>query len=280
MMTKFCVICNLEKDIILFRKNRASCKFCEAEKMRIKRQDPEYRAKEKLRETSTEGHKKAAEKQNRYRERKRKALGIELKVPLFKDSTSKQCSKCGEIKIFDLFANDKHTKDGKTPCCRDCRIEATNRWRKSNLEKDKAYRQSEAGRLNACRGSKKYRTLHPDRYKEQSRKYSKKYYEANKDKWPAARKKWQDNNSEKQSALWRFYTAKRRANILQATPIWVNMDEIFEIYKSCPINHHVDHIVPIKGKLVSGLHVPWNLQILSASENIRKSNKFNTAAAG
>lgn len=72
----------------------------------------------------------------------------------------------------------------------------------------------------------------------------------------------------------RSQDARRRAAKAQRTPAWANLDEIRTFYKNCPPGHHVDHIVPLQGENVSGLHVEHNLQYLPASENIRKGNKW------
>jgi len=68
--------------------------------------------------------------------------------------------------------------------------------------------------------------------------------------------------------------AKRRAAKLNATPKFANLNKIKEIYKNCPKGYHVDHIVPLQGKEVCGLHVEYNLQYLTKSENSSKSNRF------
>lgn len=72
----------------------------------------------------------------------------------------------------------------------------------------------------------------------------------------------------------REYQASRDAMQQQRTPSWANKDAIKEIYNTCPKGMHVDHIVPLNGELVCGLHVENNLQHLDAIENIKKNNKF------
>lgn len=76
--------------------------------------------------------------------------------------------------------------------------------------------------------------------------------------------------------------AKYRAKKLRATPSWLSGSQIAKIkriYKLREIivdatgtNYHVDHIVPLQGKNVCGLHVPWNLQVIPAEDNLKKNN--------
>ena len=66
----------------------------------------------------------------------------------------------------------------------------------------------------------------------------------------------------------------RQVSKIQRTPAWADQDKITEFYRNCPEGYHVDHIVPLRGKNVSGLHVHTNLQYLTAEENLKKSNSW------
>lgn len=96
------------------------------------------------------------------------------------------------------------------------------------------------------------------------------YYINNKANKLEYQKLYAKNNNTKVAAL----VSKRKAAKLQAIPKWADLDKIKEIYKTCPKGYHVDHIIPLKGENVCGLHVENNLRHLPAEENIRKSNKY------
>lgn len=68
--------------------------------------------------------------------------------------------------------------------------------------------------------------------------------------------------------------AEYKTNKLQRTVPWSELSEIKEFYNNCPKGYHVDHIIPLNGSIVSGLHVLSNLQYLTAKENCSKNNRF------
>jgi len=104
--------------------------------------------------------------------------------------------------------------------------------------------------------------------------------ERNREKARKTTREWQIANPSKVNT----YFAKHRATKLQATPDWLTNKHHLQIEgfyllakemeKQLNDKYEVDHIVPLKGKTVSGLHVPWNLQILTKKENCSKNNSF------
>jgi hypothetical protein len=121
-------------------------------------------------------------------------------------------------------------------------------------------------------------------YREENREVlasrARNYYLFNRDKCIARLNEYRKNNPEKFAAL----VSKRRSAKLNATPKWLtkeHLEQIEELFLCARMfklytgeEYHVDHIVPLQGKTVCGLHVPWNLQVIPAKENLSKSNKI------
>jgi hypothetical protein len=161
---------------------------------------------------------------------------------------AKQCTKCKKIKELSEFGFAKGTKDGFNFWCRACIKDS-----------------------NAA-----YRLINPDKAKASHAAWVK----ANPEKNKANKATWIRSNRGKKNAWNMEYKAAK----LQAAPKWLTKTQLFEIEsfyveaakltKETGIPHEVDHITPLQGKNVSGLHVPWNLQILTKSENSSKGNRL------
>ena len=164
------------------------------------------------------------------------------------DTDMKYCPCCKETKLFDFFSKNKAKKDGFQSYCKTCFETKAEKYK----EKKKEYQQA-------------YKVNNLDKHKTSAR---------------LATKKWKEQNKAKAAA----YQGKRKASKLNATPAWLSHFDNLKInclYQVARMRSqesgqewHVDHIVPLKGKTVCGLHVPWNLRVITAVENMAKNNRL------
>lgn len=102
--------------------------------------------------------------------------------------------------------------------------------------------------------------------KAKRKKTLEKYSLLNKNKISANSKNWREKNREK----YNLTRITRWRMIKEATPQWIDRTQLKEFYSNTPQGMTVDHIIPIKGRNVRGLHVPWNLQYLTPEQNNKK----------
>ncbi len=100
------------------------------------------------------------------------------------------------------------------------------------------------------------------------------FTQTNKDKRKAYQQTYRINNKPRHASK----EAKRRFSKRSATPPWLTEEDITNIQKiydyAGSLGYHVDHIIPLKNDVVCGLHVPWNLQAIPATDNLKKYNSF------
>lgn len=126
---------------------------------------------------------------------------------------------------------------------------------------------------------------------EAGKQSKRKYYEQNKDlvamkalaRSNEDRRRYRNKHKQNNPDMYRALTRSRRKKHQQATPKWLTQEDkraIRQLYidamtvtRITGVPYVVDHIIPLNGDLVSGLHVPWNLQVMTREENLRKSNK-------
>jgi len=179
---------------------------------------------------------------------------------LFLPAGHKPCKGCGAVKPLDQFDRQRLNRDGLHTSCKTCRSRYEAERYAANTERIKA-------RVQAAYAA----NPEPAKAREARR------YQAKKPLLDAQHKAWRKANWDALRPLFVAKRYERDAHIARATPPWADLDMIRDIYRQCDaltrqtgIKHNVDHVVPLRGKNVCGLHVHYNLQILTERANKSK----------
>lgn len=191
---------------------------------------------------------------------------------------TKACTACKVEKTLDAFYPAKRYRLGVTSICRECdKKQGSQRYLKNReLIKERHAKWRESNREHIRKKSSEWYAANKDHRLAKAAKWSLKNEERHRD----LKKRWRVSNRSRANAL----TAEYRATKSSATPPWlsaIDRAQIQEIYDialartvQTGVEHHVDHIHPLQGDGFNGLHVPWNLRVITAYENRSKLNKL------
>lgn len=170
----------------------------------------------------------------------------------------KTCSKCGMSKSPSVFRLMARSADGLSAWCIECHKEASREH----------YQRNKVDRNNAAKAWR-------EQNRDKANQIARDYHHRNRDARATQYKEWAKLNA----GMRRLSTAKRKAAMLRAIPVWANLAEMKAVYKEAKriedvtgVRMHVDHIVPLQSPLVCGLHCEANLRVLPGAENERKRN--------
>lgn len=205
----------------------------------------------------------------------------------------KTCSKCGKEKSLNDFHKSARGKYGLRSDCKGCRLtklekevlpQNLKRCRKcfeiKSVENFRIRRdcQTRRGECSECKNN--LNLEYSLKNKEKIIRYKAEWVRRNPEKHARATSNWAKRNRSKMNKR----DASRRALEINCQPKWLSAIELAQIQEmydvaaavsiQTGIKHEVDHIHPIHGVGYNGLHVPWNLQIISRSENRSKANKY------
>lgn len=195
-------------------------------------------------------------KQRRIKLQEEAKIAKEAEALVPKQPTQKECKNCG-VDITFVY----NPKQGLN--CKSC-----------VAVYQKVYREANAEKIASQKAEWKLKN------KEHVAAKDKAYADANPELKEIARKKWIVENPGKNTASKALNFQKRKKRI----PIWLSEDDKWMIEQAYAIaairskmfgfKWHVDHIIPLNGKLVSGLHVPTNLQVVPWIDNLKKYCTF------
>ncbi len=197
---------------------------------------------------------------------------------------TKTCNKCGNTKPVSGF---RHTvKAGKPyirPSCVVCTREHEKQLRAKNKEKKAEANKKwyEANKEYYRNHSAKWRAENRERHNEKARRFYAKDLDESRRRSREHARRYREEHPEAFKERWRKASPHKRAARLKRTPAWVDRVAVDYVYHAAQVikdvygtTWHVDHIIPLQGENVSGLHVANNLQLLSPEANLSKSNKF------